>query len=297
MNEFEDRGETLRVSPIEFDEETREIFDSFFDHLLKHGLNNDVDYDLASPKYEFLCYLTDCKGVVLHGSGRGDIEVFEPRWQTDAVGRPLQRVYATRDGIWPMYFAILDRENYKGSLRNGFWREEDEEGNVQRFYQFSINKDELAKGPWRRGYVYILPRDTFEQTRTLDGRGREEWSSSASVRPLARLVIEPNDFPFLNQVHGHDDSAALRLAELQEIVFGRIATYEKLSDGYLLRYPPQAELASALVELTESLWRNRLLEEITAEIGFEFTPPGLTLRIRGPQAKGLIESILKKSPE
>jgi len=37
-----------------------------------------------------------------------------------------------------------------------------------------------------------------------------QLASPVHVKPLARLEIRPEDFPFLSQIRGHDDS---RLAE------------------------------------------------------------------------------------
>ncbi|MFI7013719.1 hypothetical protein [Streptomyces sp. NPDC050164] len=44
--------------------------------------------------------------------------------------------------------------------------------------------------------------------RVCDAAGR----LSVPVKPLARLVVHPGDFPFLDQVHGHDDVLEARVA-------------------------------------------------------------------------------------
>jgi len=80
-----------------------------------------------------------------------------------------------------------------------------------------VNQDALAGEPWRTGTVYVLPRDTFGQQPEEDWHGLKlastQWASPAAIRPLARLVVTPDDFPFLGQVHGHDlDIVAARAA-------------------------------------------------------------------------------------
>jgi hypothetical protein len=55
--------------------------------------------------------------------------------------------------------------------------------------------------------VYGLPRDAFT---TGDGA---EWLCEEPVRPLARLTIEPDEFPFLDAVFRHHPQESV--AELE----------------------------------------------------------------------------------
>ena len=159
-----------------------------------------IEYQLPYPKHDFLRYLVAKRDIVLHGSGSGAIEVFEPTPQTDYFGRVRNAVFAASDGIWPMFFAILDRSRYHGSLRNVCYWDLDAKGNRQKFYAFSINATFLGRQPWREGSVYVLPRATFERVVDEDGSPSEEWLSTREVTPLARLAVSPSDFPFLNDV-------------------------------------------------------------------------------------------------
>ena len=52
-----------------------------------------IDYQLPYSKQEFLRYLVDKHDVVLHGSGNGAIDVFEPTPQTDYFGRVRNGVF------------------------------------------------------------------------------------------------------------------------------------------------------------------------------------------------------------
>jgi hypothetical protein len=198
------------------DEATLGAFDRLFDEA--SGRGGEIDYRLTAPRWQFLCHVADSRGVVLHGSGDPAIEMFEPR-QSDDVNAFGDRkaVYAASDGIWPMYFAILDRDRYRMSLINSSARLD--LGNGTRsapYYFFSIAADALARRPYRRGTVYLLPRAGFEQQSVLHMGGLklwpDQWASLEAVRPLARLSVGPEDFPFLAQMRGHDTEATFAQA-------------------------------------------------------------------------------------
>ncbi len=169
-----------------------------------------IEYTLPAPKWQFLCYLCDCKPVVLHGSGRADIREFEPRQSNDIEEFGNRRaVYAASDGIWPIYFAVMDRDRAVTSLVNACVRVVGADGSTSGpYYFFSINADALPLRPWRDGTIYLLPRDTFEHQALRPHRGAKvdtaQWASPVSVRPLAQLSVSPEDFPFLEQIYAHD---------------------------------------------------------------------------------------------
>ena len=166
-------------------------------------------------RWQFLCHLADARGVVLHGSGDPGIAVFEPRQAIDLGDFGNQKaVYAAGDGLWAMFFAIVDRDRI-GSVSNACVRLADAEGEISPpRYVFSISRSALPERPWRSGTVYVLPGDTFELQPTLRFGELEvrvpQLASFTAVRPLARVAVEPDDFPFLPQIRGHDDD---RLAE------------------------------------------------------------------------------------
>ena len=76
-------------------------------------------------------------------------------------------------------------------------------------YYFSADRDSLQAGTaWRSGVVYVLPRDGFERQPDEHAygllQGATQWASSVAARPVARLLVQPADFPLLHRVHGHD---------------------------------------------------------------------------------------------
>jgi hypothetical protein len=176
----------------------------------KQGTVVEIDYDLPAPKWQFLCWACDAKGVLVHGSGNPDITEFEPRQSNDVTEFGNRRaVYAASDGIWAMYFAIMDRDRHVKSLMNACFRVIGEDGShSDPYYFFSINGDALPHEPWRRGTIYILPSYTFEQRPRSEKPGRttqaQEWASPVAVEPIAKIAVEREDFPFLSHIYPHD---------------------------------------------------------------------------------------------
>src|SRR5689334_22712982 len=105
--------------PMDLDPETVAAFAGLFAEAVRAGTAHPIPYDLAAPKWQFLCWLADTQDVLLHGSGNPDIARFEPRQSNDVneFGN-REAIYAASDGLWPMYFAIVDRDNYHISLTN-----------------------------------------------------------------------------------------------------------------------------------------------------------------------------------
>jgi hypothetical protein len=178
-----------------------------------------IDYSLSHPKWQFLTYLCDTKELVLHGSQNHDIERVEPRQASDLRAYSNQHaIYATTDGIWVIYFAILDRKKHPGmSLFNSCLQiriSADQFSDP--LYFFSITHSVLLQKPWCEGMVYILPRPSFEREASQQIQGAEivfpHWISSTPVEPVAKLKVGPQDFPFLAQIHGHNNEKLDRLA-------------------------------------------------------------------------------------
>ena len=196
----------------------RESFDQVFRERIRGGSGMLIDYALSAPKWQFLSYLGDTKEVLFHGSGNPDIARFEPRQSNDVVEFGNQRaVYASSDAIWASYFGILDRDGYVGSLVNSCFRVTGPNIKSGPHYYFSINSDALPHRPWRTATVYILSRQGFEQQPRKLSHGAEiesaQWRSFSPVTPLAKITVEPEEFPFLAQIHGHDQAVVQQRAQ------------------------------------------------------------------------------------
>lgn len=201
----------LQRPNIEIDTETRSDFDQLLAKVKVDGINTRIDYTFPLPRWQFLCYLADHLQVVLHGTGDPNIQVFEPRQSNDLNEFGAQNaVYAAGDGLWAMFFAILDRKHYPMSTSNACIRLVDEAGRISEpRYVFSISQPVLRQQPWRRGTVYLLPGDTFVKQPSLWFGPYEvqipQLASLVPVRPFARLEVAPEDFPFLKDIRGLDD--------------------------------------------------------------------------------------------
>lgn len=191
-------------------------FEELFAEQVSAGTGTLIQYDLAEPKWQFLCWMTEHRDVVLHGANNSTHDSLEPRRADDTSGfGGQQAVYAASDGLWPMYFAICDR-TVVTSLVNGCIHL-DEDDDRTSYYYFSIDHEAMASSPWRAGTIYVLSRATFEPEPESTWRGLRcaptQWASRVPVQPIARLTVSPEDFPFLAQVRSHDQEVVCKRAE------------------------------------------------------------------------------------
>jgi hypothetical protein len=186
---------------------------------LWHSLNfEDIPWieNLPVPKWVFLCWLAEEKDVLLHGSGHSNIQRFEPRApdaKDDNDFSQQMAVFAASEGIWAMFYAILDRENFRPRFLNGAVQFElpNGSGSTQLSdmrYFFSVNDTVFREGPWREGVVYVLPKEGFviEPPDQLEGLTIHvpHWANFRVIKPLVKLKVRPEDFPFLPQVRSHN---------------------------------------------------------------------------------------------
>jgi hypothetical protein len=201
-------------------------FDAVLDEVLAHpdsvsGLCREIDPECCRPVWQFLCHAADHHRIAMHGSGNPHIDVFEPRQPHDLTEFGSQRaVYAASDAIWAMFFAIVDRARVE-SIGNACVTVIDGSGDADGpLYVFAISDAALPTEPWRVGTVFLLPRASFRQqpsTRIGDTHVQmAQLASTEPVRPLAKITVAPDDFPFLHQIRGLDDD---RLQEYATAMF------------------------------------------------------------------------------
>ena len=212
----------LQRPNLKIDLKSGSDFDDLLSRLKVDGTNTLINYDFLIPKWMFLCYLADQKGVVLHGTGNPQIHIFEPRPSNDLSEFGAQTaVYAAADGLWAMFFAILDRERYEMSTSNASIRLVDKSGKVgEPQYVFSISQAVLLQKPWRKGMVYLLPGGTFVNQPSLEFGPYEvripQLASLVPVKPFARLEVTPEDFPFLKDIRGLDDARLVEYGQAMQ---------------------------------------------------------------------------------
>ena len=170
-------------------------------------------------RWQFLCSVAARRRIAFHGTGDPGIERFEPREPIDFAPFGRQRaVFATSDPIWAMFYAIVDRARHGLTLNNGCVVLEDT-ADSDSYYYFSVSRQALPRQPWRSGYLYFLPADTFVEQPGAIYAGRRarvpQLASPVAVTPFARLRVTPRSFPFLARIGGHDDE---RLADYARAV-------------------------------------------------------------------------------
>lgn len=117
-------------------------------------------------------------------------------------GKPIKAVFAASDGIWSLFFAVKNRKGYVGSIRNLYLTVPTNLG-INRYYFFSMNNDGVGD-IWTNGTIYFFSKHLFKQ-----GGIRVEWVSEEKIRPLAKLSVTPNMFPFLDKVSIHSETGPM----------------------------------------------------------------------------------------
>lgn len=283
-----------RPAPVlSLDSQKIEAFEGLFLEARRLGPAAFIDYNIPYPKHEFLRYLVEQKQILLHGSNYPDVKVLLPMRFSFDVREAMngQTIFAAADGIFPMFFAILDRKRYVGTMSNGAYQLPDATGLPTSHYFFSINEEMLESRPFRRGTIYLLPKDKFKPA--ADGQDvlLEEWISWEPVEVLAKLSISPEDFPLLDAVWGHNESELLWLGENIKICLGAVEDNNELQSGYCFRFPGGDEWATRLAELC------RLQQKFCPFLIFELLRDSsngpLYLQATGPDgAKQAIRSLL-----
>ena len=209
--------------PIRTGRATEAAVDAFLQLADANGGRHLLDVDAflrETPgvvRWQFMCSVAARRRIAFHGTGDPRIESFEPREPVDfAPFGKQQAVFATSDPIWAMFYAIVDRGRHRLTLNNGCLVLED---TGDAYYYFSVSRQALPRRPWRAGYLYFLPADTFVEQPGDVYAGQQarvpQLASPVAVTPFARLRVAPRSFPFLGQIRGHDDE---RLADYARAV-------------------------------------------------------------------------------
>jgi hypothetical protein len=190
------------LEPPVLDVRLRSRLDDAADRLLEGDAASLSSLEV--PRVEFLRWLADRRPVLFHGSSRADLEALEPirlSRDTTTFGNQ-QAVYATNDPVWAIYFATL-RRGRRFSTRNGSLAPAG--GRVYpRWYFFSFNQPGKAGAQFGDGSLYVLPRAGFVSEPPLRGLiDTAQWVSADAARPLVRVDVGAEDFPFRELVVTH----------------------------------------------------------------------------------------------
>lgn len=162
---------------------------------------------LPEPRLDFLRWLAVARDVVFHGSQRGDLAELstERRSRDSTEWGDQEAVYATSDPVWAIYFACLRRDRGWTGTMNG------SVGSAggplyPRWYFFLHNRGSESPERFGPGSLYLLPPDTFVAqppvARLLD---TAHLVSHEPVKPLARVAVTPDDFPFRDRIRYYRD--------------------------------------------------------------------------------------------
>lgn len=127
-----------KVMPV--DAGRKQAFDILFDTALADSSRMPISYNLPYPKAEFLNYICDWRGFVVHGSPSPDLESLQPirKGSDNNEFGNRQQIFCSPDAMWAMWFAILDKSKFK-LTRNGSIRVGSGYGRVK-YYHFELPK-------------------------------------------------------------------------------------------------------------------------------------------------------------
>ena len=248
--------ERLLPPKFELTPQKQAEFEQLLQTHLREAQGGWIEYQLPYPKHEFVQFITTQDQVIFHGSNNPEIEEFQPIRKSmelrDETGRGnVQAVYGTHDGLWAMFFAIVDRPRLHGSIRNGVMYFQNRAGEQVAVYNFSINQEQLSERPYTEGALYLLPRDSFVRLQLTPETYANEWASEQPVKPFAKLRLQPEDFPFLEQIGGHDDSELLRLNSMSRQIREAAISAALEGNHFEVNLPKDAEIAATLNEYIE----------------------------------------------
>jgi len=180
-----------------------------FDEVADALLRGD-DVALPAARLDFLRWLGEARGVLFHGSQRNDlVELSTERKSHDATEWGNQQaVYASSDPVWAIYFAVLRRDDGWEGTRNGSLGV-----GGRRFYFFVHNHGSQSPERFGPGSLYMLPPDGFVAEQWLVDTAH--LVSHAPVRPLARIDVTPEDFPFRDRIGYYRDREPIWISLLR----------------------------------------------------------------------------------
>jgi hypothetical protein len=205
------------LDPVVLDPADDVRFAAAADDLLERAERPPPDI----PLVRLLRWLAQERGVLFHGSLRDNLTILEPiRHTRDSAPFGDQKaVFAASDPVWAIYFATLRRGDGFRSTRNGSFGLP---GVLYpRWYFFSHNEEAERDRRFGDGWLYVLPRESFEPEPPTFGIDPGQWASLASVTPLVRLPVTAADFPFADRVFSHRIGEPMWRTYLRATRFGR----------------------------------------------------------------------------
>jgi hypothetical protein len=193
------------LQPPSVDAATEERFAEAADALLGGEASA-----VPEPRLDFLRWLAGNRPVVFHGSPRDDLLVLstERRSRDLTAWGNQQAVYASTDPVWAIYFACLRRDRGWTGTKNGSMGRAGGPLYPRRYF-FLHNRGSDSPERFGPGSLYLLSPATFVADEPLGGAiDTAHLVSHEPVKPLARLDVTPEDFPFCDRVRYYHDGEA-----------------------------------------------------------------------------------------
>jgi len=146
---------------------------------------------------------------------------------------------------------------------------------------------------WRTGTLYFFSKADFKPIPFFPGGPESnEWASTSELRPLARLTIDPTDFPFLDRVGGHDDGELIAAEVVGDIVMGKVTGARSVPGGMIVDLSWDAEIAGVWDEYIAT--RRRFSPDVERSLSIE-SEDRATMELRGPEGflQAFASSLLK----
>jgi len=166
------------------------------------GLLAGESVAVPEPRLDFLRWLAVHREVVFHGSQRDDLRELstERRSHDTTAWGNQQAVYASTDPVWAIYFACLRRDRGWTGTKNGSMGLAGGPLYPRR-YCFLHNRGSASPDRFGPGSLYLLSPKTFVADQPLAGAiDTAHLVSHEPVRPLARIDVTPEDFPFRDRI-------------------------------------------------------------------------------------------------
>jgi hypothetical protein len=170
----------------------------------KHG--EAIDYPLPYSKTDFLDYLAIKHNIIFHGSNIPDLETIKPirkSLDTSAFGNRKQ-IFASPDPIWAMWFALFNKHEVRKTT-NACMRVGSQRSNWIKYYHFELPQELNPQTAFVNGTLYLCNAEDFPERAEngwyeFFGIEFEEWGCERIARPLAKIGVSTQDFPYLDQV-------------------------------------------------------------------------------------------------
>lgn len=200
-------GSGLTTAAADPSPDEAEAFEGLWDWLAHPSRAKEVDtggLDLC----RFLQWLTERDLVLFHGTNRVDLERLEPAtWPAVTMGTvdEPEFVYANGNALCSMFLALVEGAGLGQGARHRVERFHSLDGNHVDVYHFSLPRLAFEEQPFHPGGLYLLPRERFRPVELYPGGPRSaEWTSPEPVRPLACLIVTPDDFPLRGAVAAYE---------------------------------------------------------------------------------------------